>query len=181
MKGPETRLRKAQRTAINAFLIFHVFSIACWGLPMSNPLANVYRSWVRPYFLWAGLFQSWDMFSPSPKTINSYVDAIVLYEGGVTRNWSFPRMEQLSLSDRYFRERYRKFVENLKEDKNSALWPDAARFIARLNDAGTGAVTRVYLVHHWSEIIPNSSGPYHPQPWQTYMFYRYVVEPDDLK
>src|SRR5262249_53573127 len=78
MKGSEKRLRKAQRTAINAFLIFHIFSIACWGLPMSNPLANVYRSWVRPYFLWAGLFQSWDMFSPSPKAINSYVDAIVL-------------------------------------------------------------------------------------------------------
>jgi hypothetical protein len=175
------KVQTVQRTAINVFLVFHLFSIACWDLPMTNPLANAYRSWVRPYFLWAGLFQSWDMFSPSPKAINSYVDAIVLYEGGVTRNWSFPRMEHLSLTDRYFKERYRKFVENLKEDKNSALWPDAARFVARINDAGTGASRRVYLFRHWSEIIPDDNGSYHPRPWQTYLFYRYMVASGDLK
>src|SRR5262249_53001901 len=123
----------ARRTAINVFLMFHMASIACWCVPEASPLVSAYRSLIRPYFLWSGLFQAWDMFAPSPKATNSYIEAVVLYDGGDTRNWSFPRMEQLSLNERYCKERYRKFVENLEKDSDSPLWPDAARFIARLH------------------------------------------------
>lgn len=169
------------RFLINGFLMFHLVAIMCWALPFQSPVLLVVRNFVRPYFVWAGLFQSWDMFSPSPKSFNTYVDAIVIHQNGETQNWTFPRLEEMSLTDRYFKERYRKYVETMQEDTYSFLWADAARFIARLNNDPSDPVTRVYLVRHSSKILLASGGTANVANWKAEMFYRYSVEPDDLK
>ena len=44
------------------------------------------------------------MFSPVPKHANVYVEAIVLYQDGNTKNWAFPRVDQLSYTERYQKE-----------------------------------------------------------------------------
>ncbi|HLX46628.1 MAG TPA: hypothetical protein VKR43_24435 [Bryobacteraceae bacterium] len=171
---------RVTRAAINAFLIFHLVGIICWSMPLTNPLLTAGRNLIRPYFLWAGLFQSWDMFSPTPRAINSYIEAIVLYKDGTTKNWVFPRMDRLSLTERYFKERYRKFAENLFEDTNSALWPDAARRIARLNATGQSEPAMVFLVRYSSPIVPQNE-PHLPAAWDSQVFYAYTVEPGDVK
>jgi hypothetical protein len=171
---------KTKRAAINAFLIIHLLGITCWAIPLTNPLLTAGRNLIRPYFLWAGLFQSWDMFSPTPRSINSYLEAIILYKDGTTKNWAFPRMEHLNLTERYFKERYRKFAENLGEDSNSALWPDAARFIARINHTGSNEEVMVFLVRYTSPIMPQS-GPSLPAAWDSQVFYAYKVEPGDVQ
>jgi hypothetical protein len=165
-----------KKNVINFFLIFHIVAIACWSLPFSNPLTGAIRQAVAPYFIWSGLFQSWDMFSPSPRMVNSYVEAIVLYQGGNTEVWKFPRMEQLSLTQRYFKERYRKFVENLQEEKNAALWPDAARYIARWNRSRAAPVKMVFLVRYWSDIVPGKQTPLNADE-----FYGYRLTREDFK
>jgi hypothetical protein len=171
----------ARRAAINAFLLFHILSVVCWCLPIDSPLIAACRHVVSPYFLWIGLFQSWDTFAPTPKSLNSYVDAIVIYKDGRTRPWKFPRMEQLSLTERYRKERYRKYVENLKEDANVVLWPDAARYIARLNNDVSNPSQIVMLIRHWSDIVPRADAAYRPEPWHAQIFYEYNVKPQDLK
>src|SRR5712671_904309 len=80
---------------------------------IDSPLISLCKDRVRPYFLWSGLFQSWDMFSPLPKAANTYIEATIVYKDGSRTTWTFPRMEQLSLTERYFKERYRKYAENL--------------------------------------------------------------------
>ena len=180
-RGTYTWSATAKRAAVNIFLIFHIFSVACWCIPITSALVVAYRNSIAPYFLWVGLFQSWDAFSPSPKATNSHIDAIVLYNDGATRNWSFPRMEQLSLTKRYFKERYRKFVEYLNGDSYSALWPDAARFIARRNNNRPSPVRMVFLVRYWSDIVPRADGSYIPGPWDAHLFYGYTVQAGDLK
>lgn len=170
-----------KRIAINIFLVFHLTAIFCWCVPVNSPLLPVVNNLVRPYFIWSGLFQSWDTFSPAPKAVNSYVEAIVLYEDGTTRTWAFPRMEQLRLADRYFKERYRKFVENLKEDANAPLWPDAARYIARLNNNGPSAERMVLLVRYWSAIVPQNNNADAAAQWSEHVFYGYNVQPEDLR
>ncbi len=170
-----------KRIAISAFLLFHIVAITCWSIPLDSPLLVACRNLIRPYFLWSGLFQSWDTFAPAPKSLNSYVDAVVIYKDGRTRLWKFPRMEQLSLTRRYFEERYRKYVETLKEDANVALWPDAARHIARLNDNPSNPPQIVMLIRHWSDIVPRADGSYTPEPWHVQIFYEYNVKPTDLK
>lgn len=179
--GPD-ELSPKKRVALNAFLIFHLVAITFWAMPITTPLTAAFKEIVRPYLVWSGLFQSWDMFGPSPKSINSYVDAVVTHADGRVTTWSFPRMEQLSLTDRYLKERYRKFVENVKEDMYSAMWPDVALHVARLNNGSGGSrVTGVFLVRHWSNIVLRPDGQYTPAPWNSYRFFAYPVNAEALR
>jgi hypothetical protein len=169
-----------KRVAISAFLLFHLVAITCWCVPLDSPLIVACRNVIRPYFLWSGLFQSWDPFAPMPRTINSYLEAIVIYKDGAVRTWKFPRMEQLSLAERYFKERYRKYEDNLGEDANAALWPDAARYVARLNNDTSNPPQIVMLIRHRSDIVP-ANGSSRLEPWHAQIFYEYNVQPADLK
>jgi len=141
----------------------------------------VSRELVRPYFLWTGLFQSWDMFSPNPKSANSYVEAMIIYKDGSTQFWTFPRMQLLSYAERLYRERYRKFQENLLENTNSALWPDAARYVARFHTDRSDPPQTVMLLVRWSNILQGADGAFERSPWDTHVFYTYAVKPEDLK
>jgi hypothetical protein len=174
-------LRGVRYIAINAFLVFHILAITCWCIPINSPLIPLCRDLVRPYLSWSGLFQSWDMFSPNPRSANDYLEAIIIYKDGSTRLWSFPRMELLSLTERYVKERYRKFEENLQKGEYSDLRPDAARYIARLNGGPSNPPQTVMLVVRWSEIIPSADDGYDRGPWNMNVFYSYAVKPEDLK
>ena len=183
MKKPKTSdsLSRTKYIAINVFLIFHILAISCWCLPVDSPLILLCKQTIRPYFVWSGLFQSWDMFSPSPKAANTYVDATVIYRDGSRTTWAFPRMEQLSLTERYFKERYRKFAETLTLDENDAMLADIARRVARLNSTPSHPVKTVILIYHWSFIVPRVDGSYAPEPWNQHVLYGYGVRPQDLE
>ena len=90
-------------------------------------------------------------------------------------------MEQLSLTERYYRERYRKFAENLQDDRNSALWPDVARHLARLyaNPANPPAI--VMLIRYWSDITLGENGAQHRAAPRAHIFFEYTVQPEDLR
>lgn len=90
-------------------------------------------------------------------------------------------MDQLSLTTRYFEERYRKFEENLQRDENDALLPDVSRYIARANDLPSNPVKTVILVQKWSFIVPRSDGTYVPEPWNQHILFGYGVRPEDLR
>jgi hypothetical protein len=176
------RPQTMKRTAINTFLLFHIFAITCWCIPLDSPLIVNFRNLVRPYTLWSGLFQGWDMFAPLPRNINSHIEAVVIFNDGRTQTWRFPRLEQLSFAQRQFQERYRKFAENVQNDANSILWPDVARRIARLHNNPSDPPTIVLLVRYWSEIKPpRPREKYHPEPWHAHIFFEYNVKPKDLK
>jgi hypothetical protein len=171
----------AGRVAINVFLVFHILAIACWCLPASNPLILTAREFVRPYFVWSGLFQSWDMFSPTPKAVNTYLEAMIIRQDGSTEFWGFPRMELLSYAERYYRERYRKYEENLLDSRYSALWPDAARQVARLHANPADPPQTVMLLVRWSNIVQRADGSFERSPWDAHVFFTYAVKPEDLQ
>ena len=183
-KGTEQRVSRLQRTkyiAINVFIAFHILAIACWCLPIDTPLILLGRNLVRPYFLWSGLFQSWDMFAPIPKGANTYIEAVIVYKDGSRKTWAFPRMEQLSLTERYFKERYRKFGDNLVREETDDLLPDAARYVARVNSTPEKPAKTVMLIQNWSFIVPRADGSYVPEPWQQHVLLGYGVRPEDLR
>ena len=184
---PRNRAKKvwgpadAKRIAINAFLVFHILAITCWCLPIDSALISLCKKRVRPYAVWSGLFQSWDMFSPIPKSANTYIEATIVYKDGSRTTWTFPRMERLSLAERCFKERYRKFTENLPRDENDALLPDVARHIARLNSSPSHPARTIVLIQEWSFIVPRADGSYVPEPWNQHVLYGYGVKPEDLR
>lgn len=173
--------RRLAQAAISAFLLFHLFAIVCWAVPLDTQLITAFRGFIRPYMLWSGLFQSWDTFAPTPRMVNAYVQGVVITKDGRLHTWKFPRMEQLSIPERYYKERYRKFVENLQEERNSALWPDAARHLARMYENPANPPEIVMLVRYWSDIPPPTKGPYRPAPERARIFFEYRVQPGDLQ
>lgn len=183
--GMTTRIgslsKKTKYVAINAFLAFHILAAMCWCLPIDSPLIPLCRDLIRPYFLWAGLFQSWNMFAPAPKAANTYLEATLIYQDGSRKTWTFPRMELMSLTERLFKERYRKFAENLQSDELDGLLPDAARYIARLNSSSGNPVKTVILIQKVSFILPRPDGSYVPEPWEAHVLLGYGVQPQDLK
>ena len=174
-------LQSVRKIAINVFLIFHILAITCWALPLNIPLMLECKELVRPYFVWSGIFQSWDMFSPNPKVVNSYLEALIIYKDGSTQFWTFPRMQLLGLTERYYRERYRKFEENLLNNAYSALRPDAARYVARLHTNPSNPPQTVMLLVRWSNIVQRADGAFERSPWDSYVFYTYAVKPEDLQ
>jgi len=180
-KKQPARLQGAKYLAINVFLAFHISAIAAWCMPIDSPLIPLCKNLVRPYFLWSELFQSWDMFAPTPKAANTYVEAIVVYKDDSRKTWRFPRMEQLGLTARCFKERYRELAENLQQDENNALLPDVARHIARLNRSPAIAVRMVVLIQKWSFIVPRTDGSNVPEPWEQQVLLGYGVQPEDFR
>jgi hypothetical protein len=180
-KREDFRVQRAKYIAVNVFLIFHIVVIGCWCAPIATPLIPLCKDLLRPYVLWSGLFQSWDTFAPTPKAANTFLEAVIVYQDGSRKTWTLPRMEQLSLTERYFKERYRKFADNLMRDETDALLPDAARYIARLNSTPAKPVKTVILIQEWSSIIPRSDGSYVFEPWKQHILLGYGVRPEDLK
>ncbi len=169
-----------KRKAVTAFLVFHLVAITCWCLPVNSLVPGRVKEVVRPYMLWAGLFQAWDMFAPEPSKLNLYVEARITFRDGQTRVWKFPRMQELGFVERYIKERYRKFAtERLRVDENAALWPDAARYIARVNNNPANPPVVVELERSWFEIPPE--GWNLPEQWNHFVFYRYPVRAGDLR
>ncbi len=87
----------------------------------------------------------------------------------------------MSLREKLFNERYRKFAENLQKDDLDELLPDAARFIARLNSTPENPVKTVILLQQVSFIVPRPDGAYIPEPWQPHILLGYGVQPQDLE
>lgn len=173
-----------RRAAISAFIAFHLLAISAWLFPFQSPMVEGFKNVIRPYMFWTGLFQKWDMFAPDPSKINNYVGAVVTFRDGSSHLWLFPRMETLGYTAKYFKERYRKYAnDNLRLDENAALWPDAARYIARVNNSRpSDPPATISLVRYWSFVPPpDPNGIEQNGPWQQYTFYRYQVTPGDLQ
>jgi hypothetical protein len=176
-----SRINKFKRPLISIVLAFHLVAITCWCIPTNLAGVVVVRKLVQPYFLWSGLFQSWDMFAPSPKSANTYVEAQIVYKDGTREVLSLPRMELLGLQGKFFKERYRKFADNLVDERFDLMLPDVARHIARSKSTPENPVKLVVLVFNFSFIAPGPDGSLVSQPWDRHVLLGYGVRPEDLR
>ena len=63
-------------------------------------------------------------------------------------------MEQLGFGERYRKERYRKFAENLADEKNAAIWPDIAQHVGRMYKNPADPPDKVMLIQFVADIKP---------------------------
>jgi hypothetical protein len=166
--------------AISIFVLFNIIAILSWAIPLQvAPLPQI-KQIVRPYLLWAGLFQSWDFFAPNPRPINSYLEAVAVTQDHHMRVYNFPRMEQLSYGQRYREERYRKFAEVLCDPRYAALWPDVAKHVAWLLNNSTDPPRMVILMKFQAPIQYGVPHTHEPTP-KAEFFYEYYVSGEDLR
>ncbi len=167
-----------KRIAINAFIIFHLVAIVCWAVPLNTLLVSVVNITVMPYVVLAGLDQNWGLFAPTPLSLNCRVEAEITYADGSMRVWKFPLPQDFGHS--YFKERDRNWGNSsIRMNVNFALWPDAARYVARLNNNRGSPPVSVKFVRYWSQIGP--PGSHAPEPYDHYAFFTYAVKPGDLQ
>jgi hypothetical protein len=184
---------QVKRCALSALLLLQIALMAVQSIPPKfflvtalggEGLVSALASRVTPYASAIGLFQAWAMFAPNPKRENTYVDAEITYRDGRKHIWVFPQMQELGYAQRYAKERYRKFSnERLIKTENSALWPDSARYIARLN-ANPSNPPKIVKLANYRCIIPTPPQPGEapiPERWERYVFFVYTVQPGDLQ
>ena len=173
-----------KRRIISVFVAFHTVAFAIWTAPIELPGSAEIKRIIKPYLLFTGLFQAWDMFAPDPTRLNGHLEATIIFKNGDRQLWSEPRLPQLGYFERYQKERYRKFMEeHLWLDAQSDLWPDAARHLARMfhHDAQNPPVV-VELTRHWTMILPpGEHGEFRSEDPSEYTYFSYEVEPGDLQ
>jgi hypothetical protein len=207
----QSEKKKGVHWGVTAWVYFHLFMIASWTLP--RPPERVMKS-ERPasvveavrdapnYLLKAnlafkgtplhyyldttGFWQYWNMFSPNPASTDVWIDAEVEYADGKQMIFAYPRMQDLSLTERYFKERYRKFVENSHGERFSYKWPSVAQAIAFQSYQGDGNFpVKVTLRRHYKEVRPlkGLSPPkdYVEPPYIMYAYFTYMVDTEKIK
>ncbi|MBZ5641262.1 MAG: hypothetical protein LAO19_00740 [Acidobacteriia bacterium] len=169
-----------KRVLLNVFIGGNLLFILVWAFPFNARWSIGTRRLIAPYMNLCGLDQSWNLFAPEPQSINAYLVAEITYRDGQTRTWNFPMPQDYGYFRRYFMARRLKWsADNLRLDENAALWPDAARYVARVNDMPDNPPVTVNLVRHWSFIEPPLSGK--ADAWNQFTFFKYAVLPGDLK
>jgi len=177
--------RSPRRLAVNAFILVYVGTIFCWTLPVESRLSRFINGLTRPAVLALGVWQSWDLFAPDPRTMQVRMDATVTLRDGATRNWVFFQSEGLGPIARLRQERYRKWAhDNVRLDEKPELWAPTALFIARQFADERNPPVRVELHRHWADMLPppKSGLPERRETdWQQYTFYRRDISAEDLR
>lgn len=164
---------------ISVFILFHLIAVTLWALPYDLPVIVHARDVNQPYMRFTGLFQTWNMFAPNPVPTNTTIKAVVITDHHI-HVWEYPRMDKLGYGERYRKERYRKFAENLLMDQTSLLLADVAKHIARFYNDPDDPPQKVILLKYETEIRPWTTDETEPavKPSEIYEGY---IEPADLR
>ena len=179
---------KVRRVATDALIAFHLVAIPIWIAADDQAIVrhesrvlDAAQGWIQPWMAFSGLWQSWDTFSPEPQSINFALEAQLTFADGGRATWVFPGPEGKGFFAMRRWERWRKWRGSVRLDDNAYLWPDTARFIARLFAARDPV--RVELVRRWDLVDPPADPPGWPPPCcaSRSTFFTYDVRPEDLR
>ena len=148
---------RIRQPLILMFLFWHFSGVLLWLSPDGPLKANLIPPFIG-YLNFFGLWQGWSVFE-HPRTYNEYATALITYQDGSQKIWEFPRMEKMGLIEKMFKEGYRRWANDCICDVNdSYLWPDATRYIARINRRTGNNPVSVSLIRHWTWIDPPEVG-----------------------
>lgn len=164
-----------------AFVCFHILAISIFAIPIDFLPLRSLRNLLAPYIVCIGMTESWDMFAPDPKATDQFLKAIVFRASGQTEVYSFPRMEELSLWERYRKERYRKFTESLLCNECSGLWPDVEKAVARRENKPADPPIKVVLIKFESPIDPKAGSVGDDAVAQPTVLSEFFIQPEDLR
>ena len=173
-----------RRLLLSLYIAFHIAATLLWVLPRTELRQRLDRL-TDAYINHVGLYQNWGMFAPEPSRLNFYLSAVVTYQDGSQREWTWPRMDELDMLTRYQRERFRKYAEYVRQDAYAYLWPSLARFVARVGDDTPGnPPVRVQLWRHWWFVPPPADGDLAREPpheWSHFSFFEISITPQELQ
>jgi hypothetical protein len=176
------RRRLGIRVFVTAFVCWHLFAIAIYSMPNTNPLVGQFLDSATTYLTGISCLQGWGTFAANPNTTDVAAEADITYMNGQVRDWRFPRPADMPNHwTAYNKERWHEYltVINNDEDAGIYLWPSMAKYAARVNYTDTNnPPVSVELVKYVAEIAP--LGQDQPPP-QRISFHTESIGPEDLK
>lgn len=144
-----------KKLLIGVFIGLNFLAMARTFMPLEKAVVGKIYEPVDHYLSFFSIYQSWNMFSPNPARVDAHISAEVEFDDGSRDVYYFPDSRSLSLSEKYrFGERFRVLLETARQDDNSYLWKDLAKFALRkLRSSNYNKIPmKVHLYRHWSEI-----------------------------
>lgn len=162
-------------------LALSLFAVSAIGLQFVHNLpAGELRERLRgvdPVARALGMDQSWSVFA-DPYRIKVIVEVRIRYRNGGTGRWTVPRGDPLIGANWDYR--WRKWEEELRQDRYSNLWRPAAEYVARREREQGRDPVRVTLVRRWYDLEPPGPGP-DRGPWQQFAFYTLDLSPGSAR
>jgi hypothetical protein len=157
--------------------------VALSNAPQPLGLQHIYVAndrWIRNtpvhyYLTSTGVWQYWDMFAPNPSNLDYYIDAEVQFRDGRKQSRTYPRMSTMSIWDKYFSERYRKFSERVIPENSTYLWPIFAQRIALETYRKTREIPIRVFLHSYSRRVQWMDEP-QSKEMKDVMFYEHIVD-----
>lgn len=159
---------------LSVLILFHIVLIVCWTIPVNWPPVAQIRQFARPYLLWTGLDQYWDMFSPNPTDTNFTLKAVVVTQQHHIHIWTFPHDPSLSWPKRASLDRYRAFQELIVRPGSTPLMPELAQHIARSFYNPADPPKTVMIVEFERKIVPGQNENLQPDPTPKVLYDDYV-------
>jgi hypothetical protein len=162
---------------ISLFVIIILASMALSTLPPSR-LDDVTQPYRRPITDVTGLFQSWELFAPNPRSSTLQLEARLTYDDGATATWRPPRGDRVIGVYRTFR--WRKWANNVLVGDKTRLHRAAALFIASRNPRDGEYPVEVTLVRLSYSAPPPGSGQArdHDPEWDEDVYYTLLLSTD---
>lgn len=138
--------------------IAYIVAVFFWSMPSGIPFASASNHFFGPALRFSGLWQSWDMFAPTPANEDVYVTVNARYPGGGVQTHNISQMSAMGYYERYSKERWRKWAsEYLRTEQNRSMWEPAARFFAKKYSTDYPTpISEIELVRHWKSIPTGS-------------------------
>lgn len=183
-----------------AFVFFHLAAITIWCLPdppqavlqgkveakgsdillEGNSRFMKTQPVVSDYLLLTGMWQFWDMFAPNPSCVCFHYGAEVVYKDGSKQFYAYPGLDNLNVIEKYWSERYRKFMEQVREPNASMYWPPLGLGIAHKMDTDPkNPPVLVRLQRFSKEVMPPNKKPL--TEYTKVTFFEYVVDQAALR
>lgn len=172
---------RIRKPIISFFLVLNFGLILLYlsQAPVPGRIVDFFKN----YFFFLGIAQNYGVFAPSPRQANLHLLALITYEDGTTKLYTFPRMDRMSLVDKLLKERYRKFLEdNVQTLAFPNLDKDVAVFAARQSDIFPDNHPKtVYLLRFMGSVPPIEVNRPNPPHSQFNILTTYEIREGDLK
>ncbi|MCG8554580.1 MAG: hypothetical protein MJD61_04725 [Proteobacteria bacterium] len=149
----EASLRARLRTLALTLLLC---AWAIDALPARSHVHRMAKRVVTPVLTNLGLWQRWPLFAPNVDSLNSWLDAQVLYSDGSRWSWQSTDWKRRDWWETIITHRHMKVYEELRRDDQRGLWSPFCRYLARIAPKRSGGArpVQVVLTRHWWQVPP---------------------------
>jgi hypothetical protein len=167
-----------RKALISVFIASYIYFLVLSSWTVGQQQQRLY-SFIRPLLVYWN-FNAFFAFGSGIQLKKDQLHTIIFYSDGSRSRWHGFDTIQDKIIDRRFR-RYQGIFANIGPTKNSIVWRDFARFVARASDTVMRHPVLIQVVEYQETIKDPLQKTTKPLKKDTRILYAYQVLPEDLK